>query len=79
MRVYYLTSSEYALNNIALRRIKVARFADLNDPFELLATEMSDKDFRVAMKSWKNDFHKTKGLLCFSEDWKNPVLWSHEE
>lgn len=77
MRLYHLTSAEYAISNIALCRLKIARFGDLNDPFELLAAELTDKDYRAAAKSWKQDFHKTKGLLCFSESWKNPVLWSH--
>ena len=36
MRVYYLTGAQFALSNLALRRIKNARFGDLNDPFELL-------------------------------------------
>ena len=36
MRVYYLTGAQFALNNIALRRLKIARIEDLNDPFELL-------------------------------------------
>lgn len=77
MRVYHLTSAQNALSNIALRRIKIARFGDLNDPFELLAAKLSDKELRQALKSWKEDFHKTKGMLCFSESWDNPVLWSH--
>ncbi len=77
MRLYHLTTTEYAISNIALRRLKIARFGDLNDPFELLAAELTDKEFRKAVRSWKQDFHKTKGLLCFSESWKNPVLWSH--
>ncbi|NDP48093.1 MAG: DUF2971 domain-containing protein [Sulfuriferula multivorans] len=77
MRLYHLTTAEYAISNIGLRRLKIARFGDLNDPFELLAAELEDKDFRKAVKSWKNEFHNTKGLLCFSESWHNPVLWSH--
>ena len=77
MRLYHLTSAEFAISSIALKRLKIARFGDLNDPFELLAAEQSDKDFRKAIKSWKEEFHKTKGLICFSENWRNPVLWSH--
>jgi len=77
MKLYHLTSAEYAISNIALRRLKIARFGDLNDPFELLAAGLKDKAFRKAVRSWKKEFHNTKGLLCFSADWKNPVLWSH--
>ncbi len=77
MKLYHLTSAQYAISNIALRRLKVARFGDLNDPFELLAAEQSDRKFRRGIKSWKDDYQKSKGLLCFSESWVNPVLWSH--
>ncbi len=77
MRLYHLTSANYALSNIALCQLKIARLDDLNDPFELLAAELSDREFRKATRSWKNDFHRRIGLLCFSENWKNPVLWSH--
>jgi len=36
MRLYDLCYSERALLNIALRRAKISRIEDLNDPFELL-------------------------------------------
>lgn len=77
MRLYHFTSAEFAISNIALQRLKIARFGDLNDPFELLAAKLSDKEFRKAIKSWKQNFHDNIGLLCFSESWNNPVLWSH--
>jgi len=32
MRVYYLTGAQFAISKLALRRIKIARFKDLNDP-----------------------------------------------
>lgn len=77
MRVFHLSEAQYALSNISLQRIKISRFNDLNDPFELLAGELSDRDFRRAMSSWKNEFHETRGIVCFSKKWVNPVLWSH--
>jgi len=77
MKLYYLTPADYAVSNIALRRLKISRISDLNDPFELLAAELTDKDFRRAIKNWKQELNKTKGLLCFSESWRNPVLWGH--
>jgi hypothetical protein len=77
MKLYYLTSADYAVSNIALRRLKISRISDLNDPFELLAADLTDKEFRRAIKSWKRELNKTTGLLCFSESWRNPVLWGH--
>lgn len=78
MRVYHLTSSENALADIALRRIKIARIADLNDPFELLAANLgNNRELRRAIRDLKSELSKTNGLLCFSKQWKSPVLWSH--
>jgi hypothetical protein len=77
VRAYHLTSAAHALANVALKRLKISRFGDLNDPFELLAGEIGEHDYRAAIKSWKSTFHTKYGLLCFSRFWKNPVLWSH--
>ena len=77
MRVYYLSSAEYALSNIALRRVKISRFTELNDPFEFLALDLSDQEHRSALRATKTEINKTKGLICFSKSWKNPVLWGH--
>jgi hypothetical protein len=77
MRIYYLSSAEYALSNIALQRIKISRFSDLNDPFELLPLDLSDHDHRDVIRNTKLIINETKGLICFSKSWKNPVLWGH--
>ena len=77
MRVYYFTESPFALSNIALRRMKISRFFDLNDPFELLGADLGDQEDRRLFSEIKEDLHKNRGLLCFSKSWDNPVLWSH--
>jgi hypothetical protein len=77
MRVYHLSDAQHALSNVALRRIKISRFSDLNDPFELLGADLRDKDLRKAFRETKEELHKNKGLICFSKSWENPVLWSH--
>jgi hypothetical protein len=78
MRVFHLTHADHALGAIVLRRLKIARIADLNDPFELLAANLGgDKPLRKRIREWRLDLHKTTGLLCFSRDWNSPVLWSH--
>lgn len=77
MRVNYLTGSQYALSNIALRRIKISRFADLNDPFELLAVDLADRQHRAAFRAMKEDLNSDRGLICFSKSWSNPLLWGH--
>lgn len=77
MRVYYLTGAAFALSNLALRRVKVSRFSDLNDPFELLAVDLGDKDHRKAFRTTKDKINADKGLICLSESWSNPLLWGH--
>jgi hypothetical protein len=77
MRVYYLTGAQFALSNLALRRIKISRFSDLNDPFELLGIDVNNKDHRVAFRATKDEINKSKGLICFSRSWSNPLMWGH--
>lgn len=77
MRVYYLTGPQFALSNLALRRVKISRFADLNDPFELLAIDLKDKEHRRAFRETKEELNSTKGLICLSQSWSNPLLWGH--
>lgn len=77
MRVYYFTSSEFAISNIALRRVKISRFHDLNDPFELLGVNLGDKALRSKFRKMKEDINNKSGLICFSKSWKNPLLWGH--
>lgn len=77
MRVYHLLSAENGLSDISLRRIRVSRIRDLNDPFELLAVRADGKELRKVLRSWAEEFNKDNGLLCFSKKWHNPVLWSH--
>jgi Protein of unknown function (DUF2971) len=76
-RLYYLTGPDHAVSNIVFGRIKLSRFADLNDPFELLGTNFGHKETRAAVRTYKTKINDTFGLICFSEDWVDPVLWSH--
>jgi len=76
-RVYHLTSADHAISNIALGRLKVARFSDLNDPFELIAANFRERDVRKIVRDFKSAFDAQTGLLSFSEDWVEPLLWSH--
>lgn len=77
MRLYYLTGLHHGLGNIALRRVKISRFADLNDPFELLAVDLKDRRHRKAFRETKEALNETKGLICLSNSWGNPLLWGH--
>jgi Protein of unknown function (DUF2971) len=76
--VYHFISAEHAISNIALARIKVARFSEANDPFELLALNfLRGSHLRQATVDFKTLHDRQAGMLCFSQNWTNPVLWSH--
>jgi len=76
-RAYYFTSADYGMCGVALQRLKIARFADANDPFELLGVRLRNKSVRQAVKDFKKQCNKQIGLLCFSRNWTHPLLWSH--
>lgn len=77
-RLYYLTGPDHAISNIVFKRIKVSRFSELKDPFELLGANFANKDLRRIVRAHKDDLDSQYGLICFSEGWIDPVLWSHK-
>lgn len=77
VRLYHFLSAEYALDDIAKRRIKISQIEQLNDPFELWCVYQRDRSLRDALRLYKRDMNDQFGMLCFSKHWHNPVLWSH--
>ena len=77
IRLYHLLKAEHAKSNIKNRRLKVSRFADVNDPFELMSLSVMDGSVRKAVREHKAAEDVNTGLICFSEDWTSPVMWSH--
>ena len=77
IRLYHLCSNEHALSNLINGRLKVARFSDANDPFELMALDFREKSVRTSVKEFRSVEDSQTGMLCFSSDWTSPILWSH--
>lgn len=77
MRVFHFKNDKYGLRALEEGRLKISRIHELNDPFEFLGANLSNRVFRRAMTETKRELSKTKGLLCFSKNWQNPVQWSH--
>jgi hypothetical protein len=77
MQVFHFLNASYGLDDIRRRRLKVATLNELNDPFELFGVNLRDEALRRALTELKDRAAKKMGLLCFSRDWHNPVLWSH--
>jgi len=59
------------------RRLKQSRIHELNDPFELTPYNLTDPDLRRAFYKTRNDMGQNKGMVCFSADWRDPVIWAH--
>ena len=77
MRVYHFLPEKWALCDIRQRRLRVTMFDDVNDPFELLGVDLRDRNTRGMVKLWREQIKVELGMLCFSEKWRNPLLWSH--
>jgi hypothetical protein len=77
MRVFHFLKFEHGLAALSTGQLKVARIADLNDPFELLGPALPDRAARVALNRVKLSVDAKFGFLCFSRAWRNPLLWSH--
>jgi hypothetical protein len=77
MRVYKFLTCQCGLRAIRERRLKISEIRSLNDPFELLPFDLSDPDTRRGLIASREEFGKSRGLLCFSMHWHNPVLWAH--
>jgi hypothetical protein len=78
MRAYYFTSQKVAMEHIfPERKMKLSRVHEMNDPFELLAAQLTDKDMRKLSKVLHAHWTKTKGVICFSDNMRNPLMWAH--
>src|SRR5438309_1929459 len=75
--LYHFTTAEHAISNIALSRLKVARFSEANDPLELLALNFRVRGVRWPIRNLKKEQNELKGMLCFSANWTKVTLWSH--
>ena len=76
-RVYHFAPKEHGLSNIQKRSLKVDTFDKMNDPFELLGVHLGDRSARRKFRQWRLSIAKEWGVLCFTMDWRSPLLWSH--
>ena len=78
MRLYHFLSEEYAKEALRKKRIKVSLINKLNDPFEFHAGFSNPTpQIRNTFAKFKAKISKKYGILCFSQKWHNPLLWSH--
>lgn len=77
MRVYKFLSSHFALKSLSEKRLKISRFDDLNDPFDLIPYNLGNPGERWALQASRSQLGQNNGMLCFSATWRDPVLWAH--
>lgn len=77
MRVYKFLDAQFGMKSLREKRLKISTLGDLNDPFELLPFGMTDKTNRMALNMARQTWATDHGMLCFSSDWRDPVIWAH--
>ncbi len=77
MRAYKFLDQKYGLKTITERRLRRTRIGELNDPFELRPYDLSNTNHRWAFDRTRNEIAQRFGLLCFSANWTDPVIWAH--
>lgn len=78
MRLYHFLSEKYAKKALINKRLKVSIINELNDPFEFHAGFSSaNRQIRKIFAKFKAVISREFGILCFSRNWSNPLLWSH--
>ena len=77
MRVYKFLPANFALKSLYERRLKISTLSDLNDPFDFSPFATPNAGQRERMRFAINGMMANRGILCFSADWNDPVVWAH--
>lgn len=77
VRVFKFLPQEWALDDIKKQHIKISRIYDLNDPFDLVPFDLTGSEHRKKLRSARDVLARNRGVVCFSFNWSNPVLWAH--
>ena len=78
MRVYKFLPAHWAHEAIKRQRLKISHFNSLNDPWEFRSISFCNP--AVEGPKWEKIqalVSQIRGVVCFSRNWNNPVLWSH--
>jgi hypothetical protein len=77
MRLYYYTSKRYGLKSLYEKRLKIAIFPELNDPFELYPFERGNVKMRRLWRQYVQKTYHATGIICFSASWQTTLMWAH--
>jgi hypothetical protein len=81
-KLYRYMRDEAAIKTIEARAFRVSRLTELNDPFEWrIGIEGYAPELEEALDKQMDGFveilGQDMGIICFSKEIKDPVLWSH--
>jgi len=74
---YQYLSSRHAITNLERKMVKVSRIKAVNDLFELQPYLRFDKEKRGQFRKIRTRVADTYGMVCFSTDWQEPIMWGH--
>ena len=77
MRLYYMTDARWGQVILKERRLKLSRFGEANDPFELNLVDSRDPERRKIVKLIEEYHNLNTGMICFGATWDNPMMWAH--
>jgi hypothetical protein len=83
--LYRYLTAEAAIKTIETRTLRVGRFKEFNDPFELRlgidkANQLSPQELEEEIRAnegFLNLANEKFGVQCFSSVIQDPILWSH--
>ncbi len=70
-------SAKWAKEAILSKRLKISIIPTLNDPWEGNALSYTSAEDKEAWKLRIDYISLSLGMICFSKEWADPVLWSH--
>jgi len=77
MKLFHFLPERWALEAIKKQRIKVSKYSDFNDPFELNAMSLGNESDRSVIVEANQNINTVFRILCCSANWQSPLLWAH--
>lgn len=77
IKLYKFLSKTWAMEAIKKKRLKATTLDDINDPFEFNNVQLPDAFTRGLWRQMRKNIFGSTGILCLSDSWSNPVIWSH--
>lgn len=73
--LYHYTTTDIACNILLSKRLKLSRYDNLNDEFELQPIKIHGANQRDSWNETMDNFSKNKGFVSFSNNHMHPVMW----